>query len=294
MIVRIGLEGVWVGALLGLCGSTAFSQAPPEEAMHQMLEKEGKQQPEQAVSVPDLSAYDADSLREICAQLYKTIASQRAETKQLQLELAATRQNLESASSYLKGKGLYSDYLDWSGNQEKARELQKEKEAGARREQILQQIRDERAAQQRRLQELQEAERKAIEEAPKWDLTYSLGFIKEKGKDVVYVDTVTGEVLISDTTQYDPSNVMIRGVFTNQAKVPYRYTFEIGIGGKQPSTIFKPSHARVIGSWKYQTPVLAPGELHNFEVKVPLVADISEVANFEIGNITADRPPAKE
>ena len=45
----------------------------------------------------------------------------------------------------------------------------------------------------------------------------------------------------------------------------------------------------IIGSWRYQTPVLQPGEIHQFEVKVP-VTEVGDVVSYEIGNIVADRP----
>lgn len=129
------------------------------------------------------------------------------------------------------------------------------------------------------------------EQRPNASLQYALGLIDLGGGSVTIVQTSTDvfghrRVRVREHPNIDHDNVLIRGTLANESQLPYRYTFEIRIGGKTRVAAAKPP---IIGSWRYQTPVLQPGEIHQFEVKVP-VTEVGDVVSYEIGNIVADRP----
>ncbi len=122
---------------------------------------------------------------------------------------------------------------------------------------------------------------------PGWSVQYMLGFIRQEADEELFVKVhpTTGRVHFTRRRDIDPDNVMVRGTFLNRSAAPWRYTFEIRIGGEAGISSSTP----VIGKWRYQTPVLTPGQLHAFEVKVP-VDNAYSVEVVQIGNITADRP----
>ncbi len=123
---------------------------------------------------------------------------------------------------------------------------------------------------------------------PRWTVQYSLGLIESGSTGGIRIlkPTVAGVVVIRDYQNVERYHVAIRGNFKNESLTPYRYTFEIRIGGKANVAGRPP---RIIGSWRYQTPLLEPGEIHQFEVKVP-VTHVANVQTYEIGNVTADNP----
>lgn len=93
--------------------------------------------------------------------------------------------------------------------------------------------------------------------------------------------------MITDTSPtIDRNSVVIRGTFENTSRMPYRYTFEFRLAGKQPPSNFKTS-APILGSTRYQTPILQPGELHRWEL-IMRVTDVYDIASGDIGNVRAD------
>ncbi len=131
-----------------------------------------------------------------------------------------------------------------------------------------------------------EKEEEVFIDEPRWTVQYSLGLIDNGGGIRILKPTIAGVVSIRDIGNYDRNHVAIRGNFKNESLTPYRYTFEIRIGGR-PTLANNPP--KIIGSWRYQTPLLQPGEIHQFEVKVP-VTHAASVTTYEIGNVVADNP----
>jgi len=118
---------------------------------------------------------------------------------------------------------------------------------------------------------------------PQWKIDYRLATIpleNNRGPLLVRGDPA-GEVFIDVNAgpRIDRENVIVRGTFQNTSAATHRYTFEIRIAD---------SFGNVIGTWRYQTPILTADELHEFSVKVP-VADVSLVRTYQIGNIRAQR-----
>lgn len=121
----------------------------------------------------------------------------------------------------------------------------------------------------------------AVENKPKWSVQYSMGLI-ERGGGTRVVRSEGGRVFIRNIRNVDREHVLINGNFKNESLSPYRYSFEIRIGRKSGGN-------QIIGAWRYQTPLLDPGEIHQFEVKVP-VRHVSLIHNYEVGNVEADHP----
>lgn len=121
---------------------------------------------------------------------------------------------------------------------------------------------------------------------PRWSIQYSLGLIDRNGNIRLVERMDDGTVSIRDARDVDRTHVMVRGNIRNESKLTYRYTFDARIAGR-PLVTARNEKPPVIGEWRYQTPILEPGELHEFEIKVP-VSHVTHVHRYEIGNISAE------
>lgn len=119
---------------------------------------------------------------------------------------------------------------------------------------------------------------------PKWSLQYALGLIEPDGRLRIVHRDDHGRLSIRDLRSVDRNHVIVRGNIKNESTLPYRYTFEIRIAGG-----VRVDDTAILGSWRYQTPMMTPGRIHQFEVKVP-VTNVADVRRYEIGNISADQP----
>jgi hypothetical protein len=114
---------------------------------------------------------------------------------------------------------------------------------------------------------------------PEYELDYRLSYIRSEGLDrPSYI--AFGSVLIpmDEPPEIDRDRVMVRGTLQNRSAVTWRYTFEIRIADRA---------GRLLGRWRYQTPKLETGELHPFDITVP-VSDARRIHRYEIGNVEAD------
>lgn len=225
-------------------------------------------------------------------------AGEDASVQQMQEQLKAVR--LELAQTQLQLKKALAD-LD---------ELKQYVAAGNPQQQIEQWRRERQTWQAQREQLV--AERKKIEQAraslrqqssavqqqlaatpppvkvdpnrPAWNVDYKIAAVPTgTTSESVYINPVSGDVLLSRYPDIDRKHIMVRGTWQNKSAAPWRYTFEIRIADKI---------GRIIGSWRYQTPLLSPNELHQFEVKVP-VTDVGQIEHYQIGNIEPDQPQAQ-
>jgi len=117
-------------------------------------------------------------------------------------------------------------------------------------------------------------------DSPRQSIQYSLHLIDRGGNYRRVYRNEDGYVTLRDVRDYDRSHVVVRGNLKNESAAAYRYSFEIRLATRNKD---------IIGSWRYQTPVLTPGQIHQFEVKVP-VTNAAQIQIYDIGNIVADRP----
>lgn len=118
-------------------------------------------------------------------------------------------------------------------------------------------------------------------EQPRWELDYKIGVIHTGGNyQKTYVDPTVGTALVKSYPLIDRRHIMVRGTLQNRSATPWRYTFEVRIGGREGG---------IIGRWRHQTVTLGPNEMAAFELKVP-VSDVGAITTYQIGNIEADRP----
>src|SRR5690606_16366562 len=94
-----------------------------------------------------------------------------------------------------------------------------------------------------------------------------------------------------EKTTVDRRNVLLRGTFENRSTQPYRYTFDVGVVEDSTGNDFFRVRDGLTARTRYQTPVLQPGELHRWEVKLS-VNDSLDIRTAGIGNVRGDAPQA--
>ncbi|MDH3583105.1 MAG: hypothetical protein OER86_02705 [Phycisphaerae bacterium] len=212
-------------------------------------------------------------------QLARNLAGLRQELARTRLDLSKALSELEKIRRFIAA-GEPTDQLE---------KWKRQRQAWARERAAL-------ATERRKLEDARQALRDAgrigtatdlapplppAVEEPRWELDYKIAVIPTgQNRETIYVDPDIGEVLLERFPQIDREHIMVRGTLQNRSAGPWRYTFELRIGDRAN---------RVIGRWRYQTPLLSAGELHPFEVKVP-VTDVGEIYKYQIGRIEPDRP----
>lgn len=222
------------------------------------------------------------------------LAALRQELAATRLALRETRAEIEDIKAFLAEKDMEATLADWKKQRDALAEerrlirLERQRLEKARRELHQATYQD---AQEQADQQKAAADAAAKQLEPDWDADYILGLIDREAQ-TLYVRSTDGRLLLEQYPTVDRRNVMVRGTFLNQSHAPWRYTFEIRVASDSLPGLPKPP-TTVIGSWRYQTPLLSPGQLHPFEVKIP-VTDVRYVDLIQIGNVTADRPPPQE
>jgi len=224
---------------------------------------------------------------DVAARYEKQIADLRQQVAKVTLELRAAQRELEAIRDFLAERQLKATFERWKTLRadlaEQRRRLKRERVRLEAARDALDRTTRRIAEEQARAQDRAE-QRAEKATAPNWSAQYQMGVIYEDG-DELFVKTTDGSVFIDGDNDIDHRNILVRGTFLNKAAAPWRYTFEIRAGGAERFT----GSRRIIGSWRYQTPLLDPGELHEFEVKMP-VDHVSRVRVIQIGNVVADRP----
>jgi len=216
------------------------------------------------------------------AALREQLNALRLELAQTQLELKKAQSDLADAREFLKTDNADKQLAQWR-KQRLAWEAERKQLALERRklEQARLALREQSDVVQQRLRDQPPPPAAADPNQPKWEVDYKIAVIHTGlTSESVYIDPEVGEVLLERYPDIDRKHIMVRGTWQNRAAAPWRYTFEIRIADKI---------GRIIGRWRYQTPVLEPGQLHAFEVKVP-VKDVAYIQSYQIGNIEPDRP----
>lgn len=132
----------------------------------------------------------------------------------------------------------------------------------------------------RQRQEQEQAERMQ----PRWRVTWELGFIEAGTNKTTFLRSDAEGNIIFHDSEYpaiDRSQVIVRGTFENESDVAYRYTFDF-VASR--SGLFG---GNILGRSRYQTPVLAPGQLHRYEFQMT-VTDTYRIRRAYVENIRAD------
>ena len=127
----------------------------------------------------------------------------------------------------------------------------------------------------------------ALADLPAWRYTWQLDLINIGTEQKTTIITKPdGTIYISEKERqvYDPEKVLLYGTFQNTSDKPYRYTFVAGVtAGNWPKVPFnKLKKNQLIGFELIQTPMLQPGELHNWKAYVA----VGSIRNLHRGGIT--------
>ncbi len=217
---------------------------------------------------------------------------------ELRQELATTRLKLETAlaeleklKAFLAEKDLDQRLEEWRQErrllQQERTRLQLER---ARIERLNRKLGQNVQLNNQREREALEKEKHELAKAvkPNWSIQYMLGYIRTDTDEIRYYNVSDGRVYTQrrfDTI--DRRNVKVKGTVLNRSEAPWRYTFEIRLGGEGIDPFRGGS--TIMGKWRIQTPLLGPGDLHEFEVTIP-VQNATAVEVVQVGNLVADQP----
>jgi hypothetical protein len=137
------------------------------------------------------------------------------------------------------------------------------------------------------LKEWSDREEQAIADLPAWRYTWQLGLIQAGTEtETTIITNADGSVYLEEDTHivYDPNQVNLYGTFQNTSDKPYRYTFLAAVApsGFLKTPFNKLTKNQLSGFELVQTPVLQPGELHNWRVTVA----VDSIRNLHRGGVT--------
>jgi len=227
--------------------------------------------------------------------LRQELAKMRLELAEAKLQVGKTLRELEELRQFMSSRNVTEDIQQWRRERREIEAERRRLEAERRRlEQMRQTVRDASRLQVEKIQAEKKAPQPAVALEPQANaqIDYKVALIPTNAQiQTVYVDPTTGAILMSRYGQeVDRKNIKLRGTLQNRSSKPWRYTFEIRLGGRSVNA----GRAPIIGRWRYQTPMLTPNELHTFEFKVP-VTDVADIHSYQIGNLESDQvgpPPA--
>ncbi|MFK7789608.1 MAG: hypothetical protein AB8C95_08990 [Phycisphaeraceae bacterium] len=140
---------------------------------------------------------------------------------------------------------------------------------------------------QANLDNWQAKQEQAIADLPAWRYTWQLDLINIGTETSTTIVTKPDGTVIIDEDQrqvYDPEKVLLYGTFQNTSDKPYRYTFVAGVtsGGFFKTPFNQLKQNQLIGFELIQTPLLQPGELHNWKAFVA----VDSIRNLNRGGVT--------
>lgn len=224
------------------------------------------------------------------ADLEKQLSDLRRDLADTRLQLQQAKTELDDIRRFLAEKNIDDQLTEWRTERAKLAEerrlLQMERtRLDASRKALHQDTT--RLAQQSAADQQKQQQQQTDAAAPRWNARYEIGLIRVDNP-TVYLTDINGRVFIDQYPTAERHKVKVKGSFLNRSLMPWRYTFEIRIASTDPIGL---NGRKVLASWPYQTPLLTPGELHNFEVEMTLKGgDIGDIDIVQIGNVTADRP----
>lgn len=201
----------------------------------------------------------------------------RRELAQAKLELRDTLAELEEMREFLarEEEDIEREIARW---RQEARAMAQEREALAERTAKLERARE-------ALAEGPDQPPPPDPDRPRWEIDYRIAAIPLAPQNqLAFIDPIIGPHLLRRFPNIDRRNIMVRGTLQNRSAEPWRYTFEVRVADR---------YGDILGQWRYQTPPLTPGELHGFEVKVP-VRGVGRIHRYQIGNIEADQVAAND
>ncbi|MBI1370083.1 MAG: hypothetical protein GC162_15695 [Planctomycetes bacterium] len=209
------------------------------------------------------------------------LAAMRQELARTQLELQKAQHELEEVRAFLSEPDAPKQIAEWKQQRQQWEEERKQIAVERKKlEAARAAMRDTTRVEQQKIISAPPPAVAVDPAAPRWDVDYKIAVIRNNlPNESIYIDPEIGEVLLERYPDIDHKHIMMRGTWQNRSSVAWRYTFEIRIADKL---------GRIIGHWRYQTPMLAPNELHAFEVKVP-VTDVAYIERYQIGNIEPDK-----
>jgi hypothetical protein len=223
--------------------------------------------------------------------LQKQITELRQQLAQTKLTLDKTVAELATIRKFLAQDDRDKQLAEW---RKERRALEDERRRASAERRKLEEARQmlHRTTARQAVEQARQAEQQATEDAarrkPRWSVQYMIGLI-DKEDEQIYLRVVNGRVVrLRRFANIDTSNVMVRGTFVNTSTQAWRYTFVIRIAGDANFGL-PVEQPGLNGQWRYQTPVLGPGDLHEFAVKVP-VKNVYDIDTVRIGDITADLP----
>ena len=229
------------------------------------------------ITVPDLSVYDAQALREIAQQLYRVIAHlnhELSQTNQLRADLLSLKaesvrlrkecQDLRAQNTPQLDENVKSSKVDIAPNKVFPQHIQNQSNSSVFRiksgpSSVSVATRD-------------------LDSVP-WKYSYRPGLIDRNGQ-IVAMDQENGHIWRgpTDGEAVDPDQVVFLGEFTNLSESAYRYWIVIKVFRHSRSGDDNAIVDREIGSWPNRISVLEPNQTHRFEVKVPITEPV--VANL--------------
>lgn len=223
--------------------------------------------------------------------LQKQLTELRQELAQTRLQLETAMRNLEELKQFLAEKQLDKRLDEWRTERRMLKEermrLQRERARLDQARKKLGQTANLKIRKEREAHEAAEEEKtKALK--PNWSIQYMLGYISADTYETSYYRVHDGRIFSQRRLDsIDRRNVKVKGTVLNRSDAPWRYTFEIRLAGEGINPF--DGKSTVLGQWRIQTPLLGAGDLHNFEVTVP-VANATSVEVVQVGQVTADRP----
>lgn len=224
-------------------------------------------------------------------ELANTLMQLRVQLAEMNLKIKQIQRETQSFKLYLKEANPQADIKKWEAELETIRarraELAKERRAKMVRRAAMDKAKRAAAVAKaaRNEDSTDEADESDDPSNPRYRVDYKVSLIYTGESDTIVYRTFDplrpelAHTIIEKHPNVDRKNVHIEGSFQNTSTKPYRYTFEIRLAKQN----------RIIGSARYQTPMLKPNILHQFKVKVP-VENVKQITAYQIGNVTADAP----
>ncbi len=227
------------------------------------------------------------------------IAAIRAELAQLRLEVERLRAEREEYATFLeetRDQDTDELFAQWRAERKKLanerKQLANERNRLELARRALHQTTMKQAMDTARVEsDQQRAEEDKLK--PDWSVQTMVGLIDREGNNPTIFVRVGNDLLVAaeSGSDIDTQRATIRGNFLNKSLAPWRYTFQINV--LDENAVVQPNSRRPLGSWRYQTPLLGPGDLHQFEVTIP-VEDVRRISAIQIVRVTADRPPTPQ
>ena len=216
------------------------------------------------------------------------LAAMRAELAELRLAVGKIQAERDDLMAFLKQHEdgtLDEQYQRWRQEREQLEEQRRQlANERTRLDQARRELHQTTVRQANDAARADEQQKRAQQQQtmPDWSVQTMVGLLeKENDTPTVFVRIGNDLLVAADSANsIDYKRAVIRGNFLNKSLAPWRYTFLILVLDESGNRI---------GQWRYQTPELGAGDLHTFDVTMP-VEDVRRITAIQIARVTADRP----